>query len=124
MYLVQQIELLPVTALSLKAETTKDPELSKIVTFAQSGWPRTVSENLQPFFVRRDELTIKQGCLMWGARMVIPHKYRQKVLDELHGGHMGMVKMKALARAHVWWPNIDQDIEGASQSCTGCQLMK
>ena len=61
---------------------------------------------------------------MWGPRAVIPHKYRQKVLDELHGGHMGVVKMKALARAHVWWPNIDRDIEGASQSCTGCQLMK
>ena len=34
---------------------------------------------------------------MWGARAVIPHKYRQKVLHELHGGHMGVVKMKALA---------------------------
>ena len=37
---------------------------------------------------------------------------------------MGVVKMKALACAHVWWPNIDRDIEGASQRCTGCQLMK
>ena len=98
-YLVQQIELLPVTTLSLKAETTKNPELSKIVTIAQSGWPRTVNENLQPFFVRCDELTIEQGCLMCGARAVIPDKYRQKVLDELHGGHMGVVMMKALARA-------------------------
>lgn len=94
------------------------------MTFAQSGWPRSISEDLKPFFVRRDELTIEQGCLMWGARAVIPQKYRSKVLDELHGGHLGVVKMKALARAHVWWPNIDRDIEGACQSCTGCQLMK
>eukprot|EP00731_Ephydatia_muelleri_P013854 Em0007g1164a len=123
-YLVQQLELLPVTALSLKAGTLKDPELTRVMTFAQSGWPRSISEDLKPFFVRRDELTIEQGCLMWGARAVIPQKYRSKVLDELHGGHLGVVKMKALARAHVWWPNIDRDIEGACQSCTGCQLMK
>ena len=36
---------------------------------------------------------------MCGARAIIPHKYRQKVLDELHGGHTGVVKMKALAHA-------------------------
>ena len=76
-----------------------------MMTFAQSGWPRSISEDLKPFFVRRDELTIEQGCLMWGARAVIPQKYRSKVQG-------------------VWWPNIDRDIEGACQSCTGCQLMK
>mgnify|MGYP003458136540 CR=1 FL=1 len=35
---------------------------------------------------------------MWGARAVIAHKYRQKVFDELQGGHMGVVKMKVRAR--------------------------
>ena len=62
-YLVQQLELLPVTALSLKAGTLKDPELTRVMSFAQSGWPHSISEDLKPFFVRRDELTIEQGSM-------------------------------------------------------------
>ena len=33
--------------------------------------------------------------------MVIPHNLQGRVLDELHGGHIGVVKMKALARSNV-----------------------
>ena len=32
-----------------------------------------------------------------------------------------MVKIKGLSRGFVWWPSIDKDIEGAVQSCEGCQ---
>ena len=61
---------------------------------------------------------------MWGMRVLIPQKYQSKVLDELHGGHLGTVEMKALARAHVWWPTLDRDIEHTTQRCSGCQRMK
>ncbi|KAF7643784.1 hypothetical protein LDENG_00233410 [Lucifuga dentata] len=58
---------------------------------------------------------------MWGLRVVIPSKLRAKVLEELHTGHLGVVKMKALARSFVWWPAIDQKIEQLAMHCTGCQ---
>ncbi|KAL5510573.1 hypothetical protein EMCRGX_G006138 [Ephydatia muelleri] len=47
-----------------------------------------------------------------------------QVLDEIHGGHLGVVKMKALARGHVWWPRIDQDIEFSIKNCDGCRQVK
>ena len=46
------------------------------------------------------------------------------MLDETHGGHLGVVKMKALARGHVWWPIIDQDIEFSTKNCDGCRQVK
>ena len=52
---------------------------------------------------------------MWGMRVVVPQVYQQKVLEVLHGGHLGVVKMKALACSHVWWPHIDKEIEGVTQ---------
>ena len=45
---------------------------------------------------------------MWGTRVVIPKVHQQKVQEELHGGHLGVDKMKALARSHVWCPHIDK----------------
>ena len=32
--------------------------------------------------------------------------------------------MKTLARSHVWWPGIDQEIEGMVKACTACQEVK
>ena len=61
---------------------------------------------------------------MWGIRVVIPTKFRQQVMDELHTSHAGIVRMKSLARIHVWWPSIDKDIEQLAHSCETCQSMQ
>ena len=54
---------------------------------------------LKPFFHRRYELSIEQDCLVWGIRVVIPTRYQKDILDELHVGHPGIVRMKELARS-------------------------
>ena len=61
---------------------------------------------------------------MWGIRVVVPQKLRQQVLDELHLGHPGVVRMKSLARSHVWWPDLDKDVESRAKSCVACQSIK
>jgi hypothetical protein len=42
-------------------------------------------------------------------------------MDCLHDIHPGIVKMKSLARMHVWCPNIDINIEETVRSCQTCQ---
>lgn len=34
-----------------------------------------------------------------------------------------MVQMKALARLHVWWPRIEDDVESCVRSCQNCQAV-
>ena len=53
--------------------------------------------------------------------MVIPPQGRQKVLELLHDTHLGMERMKRLARSYVWWPGLDTEIEGKVKSCHTCQ---
>lgn len=39
-----------------------------------------------------------------------------------HKGHMEEVKMKQRCHDAVWWPHIDQDVEGLAWSCACCLL--
>jgi len=110
--------------LDICMEVKKDKILREVFLRVWSGnWPdkiKNVEDQLIPYFNRRKELTVEQGCLLWGHRLVIPNKFRQELLNELHHTHMGIVKMKSLARSYIWWPGIDNDIENMTKSCTSC----
>ena len=90
-------------------------------TFFNRLEKKKVSDELKPYFVRCNELTVEEDCLLWGIHVIVPLKLRHHVLDELHMSHLGIVHKKSLARIHVWWPHIDQDIEVIVQTCNTCQ---
>jgi hypothetical protein len=52
-----------------------------------------------------------------GTRLIIPTVLRNDVLKELHCGHLGILKMKLLARSYVYWKIIDKEIEELVKSC-------
>ena len=119
-----QIALLPVDADKLRQATQEDPVLSKVVSYMQRGWPSMVDPDLRPYSTKRCELTVEAGCLLWGMRVVIPESCQRAVLAELHTGHPGIVKMKSLARIHVWWCGMDKQIEQLVRDCEACQKVR
>ncbi len=123
-FTIRQIEALPVTYVQLRAATRRDPLLSRVLLYTQRGWPQEVPEMLNPYYRRRDELTIENQCVLWGIRVIVPEKLRSRVLDELHQSHVGIARMKALAPSYVWWPKLDEDIENLIKSCSKCQAVK
>ncbi|GFT72185.1 uncharacterized protein K02A2.6 [Trichonephila clavipes] len=112
---MSQIEALPVTSKELRQETSKDIELGPLLRALREG------KDLQG---REAQYTIEDGCIMYGQRVCIPRKFRKDVLEELHAGHLGIVKMKAIARSFVYWKNIDNDIEEAAKNCVDCARYK
>ena len=113
---MSQIDVLPLGAQLLKQATQSDPVLSRVFLFTQKGWPQEMEPELRPYYHRRNELTVEQGCLLCGMKVVVPPSCQRKVLEELHTSHPGIVRMKSLARVHVWWPSIDQHIEKMVQN--------
>jgi len=115
-----QFEPLPVTSEAVARETRHDPVLARVYKSVVKGWSVRVSGD-KPYYERRNELTVHLGCILWGMRVVIPKKLQERVMEELHDGHLGIVKMKALARSYVWWPNISGQLEELAKACSGCQ---
>jgi len=118
---IKAISALPVSALQIANGTRKDPVLSRVLGYVRTGWPVETTPDLQAFYQKRMELSTEQDCLLWGTRVVVPPKYQDQLLEQLHRSHPGIVRMKALARLHVWWPNIDQAIESQVRECVSCQ---
>ena len=85
------------------------------------GWPDAVSPDLKPYQNRSKELSTLNGCVLWGARVIVPPQGRAAVLEELHETHPGCTKMKALARSYIWWPKMNKDIEDLVKKCRVCQ---
>ncbi|XP_063900178.1 uncharacterized protein K02A2.6-like [Zophobas morio] len=114
-------EGIPIDSKRIGIETRRDPVLAKVLEYVTNGWPTSVKEdNMKHFTCRKTEITCEQGCLLWGYRVIIPSKLRKRLLDELHGAHLGIVKMKAIARSYFWWPKLDEDIEKVAKSCRAC----
>lgn len=119
-----QLEVLPVTSTQIAAATRSDLVLSLVYQYLNQGWPNSVPSNLKPYFHRKHELSSQQGCLLWGIRVIIPGKYREQVLAELHQDHPGISRMKEVGRSLVWWPGFDHDVEVLVKQCTPCLSVK
>ena len=62
--------------------------------------------------------------MLWGNQVVISPPRRAKIIDTLHEGHPGMVRMKSLTRCYVWWPRMEKELEQKVKDCALCQVMQ
>ncbi|XP_054259759.1 uncharacterized protein K02A2.6-like [Macrosteles quadrilineatus] len=114
----------PITSKDISRLTDKDPVLSKVRDFIWHGWPDVKDVELLDFYRRREELSVDNNCVIWGARVVVPEKLRNAVIRLLHDQHPGINRMKMLARSYVWWPGLDKCIEDTVSACHVCQCTR
>ena len=120
--LVEHLEGTPVTAKQINLWTSRDVILAKVLNHVLHGWPEARQEDsLKPFFNRKEELSVQDGCLLWGSRVIVPTEGHSVVLQELHQLHPEVSRIKALARMSVWWPGLDKEIETTVKHCYTCE---
>ena len=70
-----------------------DPDHTVLTTVIRQGWPE-LKEGLPnvvaPYFNIRDEMSIQDGLVFKGERMVIPQTMRSKMLGKVHNSHVGV----------------------------------
>ena len=66
---ILQMEAMPVTTRQLKFATSSDKLLSTVIRYTQGSWPAQFPPELRPYYNRCNELTVEEGCLLWGFRV-------------------------------------------------------
>ena len=95
----------------IHGETAKDPTLNLLRHYIHMGWPvdrRMLPHKIHTFWNYREDLSMENGLITKGARLMIPSTLRRKVLEQIHEGHLGIEKCMLKARDSVFWPGICQ----------------
>ena len=77
----QQLNHLPIKAADIQRETSVDPVLSKVYNFTVRGWPLSLSlvpNEVKQFYNKRFDLTVFNGCLLLGLKVVIPQSINKQ----------------------------------------------
>ena len=107
----------------LRVATQADDELAILKHTIMQGWPKTIKQvppELQSYCTFREELTIEDGLILKGTRIVIPNKQCQAILKQLHEGHLGVNKCKLRAKKTVYWPGLNTELENLVLNCELC----
>ena len=117
-------DILPLGVKDIAKATREDKVFGKLLSAIRSGEIDKNDLDMKPFVSIFDDLYVEQGVIFHGSRVVVPTRQQERLLEELHMTHMGVVKMKGVAREYFYWPLINKHIENIANSCSGCNKFK
>ena len=100
------------------AEETEKDEVLKQVIRSINDDPKACPK---PYATFVEDLTVVDGVLLNGQRIVIPTKMRQEMRSIVQEGHLGIEKCKRRAREVMYWPNMNNDVCDFVCRCDICQ---
>ena len=91
----------------------------------QKGWPEhksNVPSIISPYFNMRDEMSIQDGLIFKGERVVVPRASRSELLRGIHSSHLGVNGCLNRARECLYWPGMTADIKNYVSTCEACRV--
>ncbi|XP_045023117.1 uncharacterized protein K02A2.6-like isoform X3 [Daphnia magna] len=104
--------------------TALDPTLQLLKTVIQKGWPEKRAQcpaAVKPYWSVRSELSMVEGILLCGSRLVVPMSLRRETMEGIHDGHFGETKSVLRAKSAVYWPGWEDQVKNMVASCSVCQ---
>ena len=74
----------------IRKETKADPVLDQLQGIITAGWPDSIKDSplvIRSYWPYRDELSVNDGIIMKGSRIIIPETQQKIILDQLHHSH-------------------------------------
>ena len=121
---IHHIHITPEKKLDFQRTIQHDPLLCTLANTIVAGWPEDIKDipkALCPYHNHHDVMTVEDGLILKGEVLIIPPLEREKILQAIHKGHMGITKCQYHARQCVYWPRINEDIRKMVEACPTCQ---
>ena len=90
------------------------------------GWPETcdkLTDVMRTYFTFRDELSIHDGIILKGDKVVIPPSATADVVQKAHVSNIGIQLCIRRAREYVYWPHMARDIKQFISKCNATHAM-
>ncbi|XP_048583466.1 uncharacterized protein K02A2.6-like [Nematostella vectensis] len=123
---IDMIQFLPVseaTQASLRQATEQDTAMRELKSIIRQGWPEVkddVPVSIRDYYSFRDELSLQNGLIFKGERLVIPNSSRVEMLAKIHASHIGIQGCLRRAREVLYWPGINKEVEEYVAKCEIC----
>ena len=107
----------------IQQATEDDENLQALKAIILRGWPDDRSqlpEQTTPYFSMRDELSLHDGVIFRGQRIVIPVSLRKDMKRKLHASHLGTESCLRRARETIFWPNMNAELKEMIAACETC----
>ena len=108
----------------LRKETATDEVLSTLKMVIIDGWPEDkikLPAILTPFYSYADELTVQDGIIFKGERVVVPSSLRAEMKRDIHESHLGINGCTSRARESLFWPGMSSEIKQYISTCETCR---
>ena len=122
----QEPHLVDPLLVELRDAGAADPAYKKLINIIEDGFPRnpeSLDKDIRQYWGVREHLSVDDGLVLYGSRIVVPASRRSDVLTRLHSSHQGIERTKRRARQTVYWPGLTSDITNTIRSCDLCQRM-
>ena len=110
-----------VTLQEVKDATAADETLQNLARVITNQRRHEVGKDVSQYQQIKQELSISNGVILRGIRIVVPEKLQSQMVMLAHSGHQGIVKTKRFLRDSVWFPGIDKKVEELVKGCVPCQ---
>ena len=106
----------------IKRQQEEDVVCNQIKRYCREGWPakQEVAGAVQPYYSVSAEISIANGLLLRGSRIIIPASMQLSMLDKVHTGHQGITKCRERARQSIWWPGLSRQLDELVKNCPEC----
>lgn len=107
----------------VRHESKEDKTLAALSQQIVHGWPseaKEVKQKIRQYWSMRDQLTVEDGLVFTGNRLIVPQSLRKEFLKKIHFSHLGQTKSILRAKESVFWPGMTNDIRSMVEGCDIC----
>ena len=112
-HMIQYLPMSEETQTAFQNATESDNTLRELKSTIRIGWqPRKdeVLVNVGKYFPFRDKLTLQNGIIFKGERIVISSSLRSDTMAKIHASHIGIQGCLCRAREVLYWPGMNKEI--------------